>query len=105
MSSQMKTVAGNFCWFELGTNDQNAAKEVYAGLFGWQFDDSPLPPEMGGVYTTLMNDGKKVGAMYRLGPQMEGVPPHWMLYVAVDSADEAAAKIAELGGATMCPPF
>jgi predicted enzyme related to lactoylglutathione lyase len=105
MGSQMKQAAGNFCWFELGTSDQNAAKEFYVELFGWRFKDAPLPPEMGGVYTTLLKDDKDVGAMYQLGPQMEGVPPHWMPYVAVDSADETAAKVAELGGAALCPPF
>jgi predicted enzyme related to lactoylglutathione lyase len=105
MSSQMKHVAGNFCWFELGTSDQNAAKEFYCELFGWRFDDTPLPPEMGGVYTTLTKDGKKVGAMYQLGPHSGDAPPNWMLYVAVDSADETAAKVAELGGEALCPPF
>ena len=105
MGSQMKQAAGNFCWFELGTSDQNAAKEFYAGLFGWEFNDSPLPPEMGGVYATLMKGDKEVGAMYKLGPQMEGVPPHWGTYVAVDSADAAAEKVAELGGETLFPPF
>jgi predicted enzyme related to lactoylglutathione lyase len=105
MSSQKKHAAGNFCWFELGTSDQNAAKEFYGGLFGWGFDDSPLPPEMGGVYTTLMKDDKKVGAMYQLGPHSGDAPPNWMLYVNVDSADETAAKVAELGGETYGPPF
>lgn len=105
MGSHMKQAAGNFCWFELGTSDQNAAKGFYAELFGWQFKDSPLPPEMGGVYTTLLKDDKDVGAIYQLGPQMEGVPPHWMPYVAVDSADETAVKVAELGGEALCPPF
>jgi uncharacterized protein len=105
MGSQIKHAEGNFCWFELGTSDQLAAKAFYTELFGWGFNDSPLPPEMGGVYTTLTKDDKDVGAMYQLGPQMEGVPPHWMLYVSVNSADEAAAKVAELGGETILPPF
>jgi uncharacterized protein len=105
MGSQLKQAAGNFCWFELGTSDQNAAKEFYAELFGWGYNDMPMPPEMGGVYTTWLKDDKDVGAMYQLGPQMEGVPPHWMLYVAVDSADATAAKITELGGELLMEPF
>ncbi len=105
MSNQLKHPAGNFCWFELGTSDQTAAKEFYTNLFGWQFNDAPLPPEMGGVYTTLLNDGKDVGAIYQLGPQHEGVPPHWMPYVAVDNADETAGKVAGLGGELLFPPF
>lgn len=105
MGSQMKHPTGNFCWFELGTSDQNAAKEFYTQLFGWRYNDSPMPPEMGGVYTTWLKDDKDVGAMYQLSQQMEGIPPHWMPYVAVDSADETAAKIAELGGELVMPPF
>lgn len=105
MGNQMKHPAGNFCWFELGTTDQNGAKEFYGKLFGWQFKDSPLPPEMGGVYTTFTLDGKEVGACYTLGPQMAGVPTHWMPYVAVESADAIAAKVAELGGEVLMPAF
>lgn len=105
MGSQMKHPAGNFCWFELGTSDQGAAKKFYTNLFGLQFNDSPLPPEMGGVYTMLLNGGKEVGAIYQLGPQQAGVPPHWMPYVAVDSADDTAAKVAGLGGELLFPPF
>jgi hypothetical protein len=105
MGTQMKHPAGNFCWFELGTSDRDGAKEFYTKLFGWRFNDSPLPPEMGGVYTTWTKDDKDVGAMYQLGPQMQGVPSHWMLYVNVESADATAAKITELGGEFVIPPF
>ncbi len=103
MGNQMKHPAGNFCWFELGTTDQAGAKEFYGKLFGWQFDEHPLPPEMGGVYTIFMLDGKEVGACYQLGPQMPGVPTHWMPYVAVESVDATLAKVTELGGEALCP--
>ena len=49
MGNQLKHPAGNFCWFELGTSDQAGAKEFYTQLFGWNFEDQPLPPEMGGI--------------------------------------------------------
>ncbi len=103
MGNQIKHPAGNFCWFELGTTDQAGAKEFYGKLFGWEFDDHPLPPEMGGTYTMFTLGGKEVGACYQLGAQMAGVPTHWMPYVAVESADAAAAKIAELGGTVLMP--
>jgi predicted enzyme related to lactoylglutathione lyase len=105
MGNQMKHPAGNFCWFELGTTDQNGAKEFYGKLFGWQAVDTPLPPEMGGVYTMFTLDGKEVGATYTLGPQQAGAPPHWMPYVAVDNADAIAAKVAALGGDVLMPAF
>src|ERR1035441_4949680 len=83
---------GSFCWFELGTTDQNAAKTFYKSLFGWGADDMPMGPE--GVYSMFTLEGRNTGAAYTLMAEMRahGVPPHWAIYVAVESADEAAAK-------------
>ena len=50
---------GNFCWVELGTSDSNAAKSFYSQLFGWEFQDSPMGPDM--TYTMLQLGGKEVG--------------------------------------------
>jgi predicted enzyme related to lactoylglutathione lyase len=96
---------GSFCWLELGTTDQNAAKKFYGSLLGWTATDSPMGPNE--VYTMFALDGKTVGACYTLRPDMlaEGVPPHWMLYVSVTSAEETAAKARAAGGTLMCDPF
>jgi hypothetical protein len=88
---------GAFCGIELGTTDQNAAKEFYGGLFGWSFVDTPMGPSS--VYTTFKLRGHDVATAYTLdSKQMPGVPPHWMLYVATADADRAAKRTAELGG-------
>lgn len=104
MGSQMKHPAGAFCWFELGTSDRNAATEFYTKLFDWNHVDMPLPGDMG-VYTMLRLGDKEIGALYELGAQQAGAPPHWMPYVAVNSADEMAAKAAALGGEVIVPAF
>ena len=104
MGTQLKQPAGNFCWFELGTSDQNAATEFYTKLFGWNHVDTPLPADMG-IYTMLRAGDKEVGALYKLGPQQAGVPPHWMAYVAVKSASDTAAKVSALGGEVIVPAF
>lgn len=105
MGTQLKHPVGNFCWFELGTTDQDGAKAFYGKMFGWQADDKPLPPEMGGVYTIFKLGDKEIGAAYTFGPQQQGIPTHWMPYVAVESADAVAAKVADLGGETVMPVF
>jgi predicted enzyme related to lactoylglutathione lyase len=96
---------GTFCWVELGTTDGEAAKKFYTELFGWSSTDSPIGPGM--VYTLLKLDGRDVGALYKMPPEMtsHGVPPHWMSYVSVASADESAAKAKELGATLMKEPF
>lgn len=96
---------GTFCWVELGTTDGEAAKKFYTELFGWTFNDSPIGPGM--VYTMLKLDGKDVGALYQTPPEMtaNGVPPRWLSYASVTSADESAAKAKELGATLMKEPF
>jgi predicted enzyme related to lactoylglutathione lyase len=96
---------GQFCWFELATTDQAAAKGFYGGLFGWTANDLPMGP--GEFYTMLQLRGRDVGACYTLRKDQreQGVPPHWMTYIAVASADDAAVKAAALGGKVIAPAF
>ena len=61
---------GNFCWFELVTSDQNAAKEFYTRLFGWTPNDQPMGPDQ--TYTMLELGGKNVGALYGMNAEQLG---------------------------------
>lgn len=105
MQAETTYAPGTFCWVELGTTDATAAKQFYTELFGWMPHDNPIGPDM--VYTMLKLDGKDVGALYQLTPEMtaQGIPPNWLSYVSVSSADEAAAKAKEAGGTLMKEPF
>jgi uncharacterized protein len=87
---------GTFCWVELGTTDQDAAKQFYGSLFGWTFVDHPMGP--GEVYTMFQLDGRVAAAGYKMGAREAGIPPHWNLYIAVENADASAARAVELGG-------
>lgn len=95
---------GSFCWVELATTDQKAAAGFYSELFGWTTEDMPMGPDL--TYTMLKSDGKDVGGAYTLmQEQVEShVPPQWMLYVKVASADQAAARALELGGQQIVAP-
>jgi predicted enzyme related to lactoylglutathione lyase len=96
---------GEFCWIELHTTDQDAAKKFYTGLFGWAVNDSPMGPA--GVYTIFRIGGRDVAAGCSLYPDQikQGVPAHWMIYIAVENADQAAAKASSLGGKVIQPAF
>lgn len=91
-----KHAPGTFCWVELGTTDQEAAKHFYGSLFGWTFVDHPIGP--GNFYTMFKLDGRDAAAAYTQQEREKGVPPHWNLYVAVEDADRSAARAVELGG-------
>ena len=105
MSHVEKHANGSFSWIELGTNNQNAAKDFYTGLFGWTFEDSPMGPN--DFYTMFQLGGRVVGAAYTLRPQETsvGVPPHWNLYISVEDADDTAKRAAAAGGKVLAPPF
>src|SRR4051794_35604289 len=96
---------GTFSWVENATTDQDAAKNFYATLFGWEYDERELGD--GYVYSMAMLDGHQVGAV---SPQMQNerdahVPAHWNNYVTVDEVDVVAGRVAELGGDLLAPPF
>jgi len=100
-----KHASGAFCWIELATTDQSAAKKFYSELFGWTIDEFPMGPNQ--FYTTFKIDGRDVAAAYtlRAEEQARGIPAHWNLYVAVENADTAASRAAELGAKVVAAPF
>jgi uncharacterized protein len=101
----MEYAPGTFCWVELTTTDQEAAKAFYGGLFGWEAYDSPVGE---GVFYSMMSlDGKHVAAIAPQPSQQReaGVPAMWNSYVSVRSAEETAARAKELGGTVHAPPF
>ena len=96
---------GSFCWIELATTDQDAAKRFYSQLFGWAVRDMPMGPDF--TYTLFQLEGKDAAAGYTLRAEerAQGVPPHWMIYVAVENADDTAKRASELGAKVCAPPF
>jgi predicted enzyme related to lactoylglutathione lyase len=89
---------GTFSWAELPTSDAGAAKAFYTTVFGWTYEDNPAGP--GQIYSVASVGGKRVAALFA-----SQEPPHWNCYVTVASADEAAARAAELGATVAAEPF
>jgi predicted enzyme related to lactoylglutathione lyase len=96
---------GEFCWIELATSDQKAAKSFYATLFGWNPKDVPIG--VNDFYSLMELDGRVAAGLYtmREDERKAGIPPNWKLYVAVASADETAKRAGELGAKVVDPPF
>jgi predicted enzyme related to lactoylglutathione lyase len=93
------------CWFELATSDQKGANAFYSTLFGWSVKDTPISDNE--TYSMYKLGGNDVAACYTLMADMvaQGIPPHWMVYFSVDSADASASRVTELGGSVKAPPF
>ncbi|HEY6273178.1 MAG TPA: VOC family protein [Terriglobales bacterium] len=96
--------AGSFCWVELATTDQSAAKAFYTSLFGWTVTDYPMGAS--GAYSMFRLHERDAAAGYTLGKDQlaRGTPVHWSLYIAVDNADEATKKATQAGATIIMPP-
>jgi predicted enzyme related to lactoylglutathione lyase len=96
---------GTFCWVELGTTDAKAAAGFYRRLLGWGVKEQEMPGGMG-TYTLFQLDGKDIAGGYALtdDQKSQGVPPNWLSYVMVKSADESAKKAKALGAKFLMDP-
>ena len=92
-------------WVDLQTSDQDAAKAFYSSLFGWTYDDQPMP--QGPVYSMAMLGDHTVAAIAPQTPEMAaaGAPSIWNTYLAVDSVDDAVTKVEAAGGKVAMAPF
>lgn len=102
-AAQVSYQPGTFCWAELGTTDSDGAKAFYSSILGFEAVDMPVGPGM--VYSMLRINGNDAGALYKLGKDQEGVPSHWMNYVSVASAAEAANRAKAAGATVIVEPF
>lgn len=96
---------GLFSWTDLSTSDQAAAKTFYGELMGWDSNDQPVGD--GVFYTMFELDGHSVAGGSGMQPDQlaQGIPPHWLSYITVDDVDAVAARVADLGGTLLAPPF
>jgi len=93
---------GSLAWSEVNTRDGEAADAFYRGLFGYEQERVD-----GGMnYTVWSLDGNQVCGRMTLGPEFgPEIPPHWMVYFAVDDADAAAERATAAGGRLNHGPF
>src|SRR5215831_9907120 len=92
---------GTFCWPELATSDQAAAKAFYTALFGWTVEEHAMG--LAGVYMIFKHDNRDVAAASGIQEQQraQGILPHWLPYISVANADDAASKAKSLGGSEL----
>jgi predicted enzyme related to lactoylglutathione lyase len=104
MGERSEYAPGTFSWTDLASPDQEAAKDFYRALFGWESDDQPVD---GGYYSLMKLDGKDVAAISSQPEQQRelGAPPAWNSYITVPSADQALERAQELGATVHAPAF
>lgn len=102
MTEVTQHAPGTFSWIELATTDPDAAKRFYTELFGLTALDTQAGPDM--TYIVLQKNGRDVGGVYRLMPEMQA-PPNWMPYITVENVDARREQARQLGADTGPEPM
>jgi hypothetical protein len=92
-----------FCWVDLATVDESAAKSFYCRLFGWTVQDQRAGD---GQFGTFAHRGARFASLYQLTRKQigQGVPSHWTPYVSVPDVDATALQAFRLGGQVIAAP-
>jgi predicted enzyme related to lactoylglutathione lyase len=77
---------GALAWNEVMVDDAAAAREFYTAVFGFTYDEV----EGAGGYSTFSLGGNPLGG---LGTAEPGMPKGWLTCFAVESTDDAVAKV------------
>jgi len=90
-------------WSELTTRDTKRAESFYTALFGWTLKHAAPSSVM--EYTEFHNQGKPLGGMMAMPPNMPPqVPSYWMPYFQVSDVDASTSSANGLGGKAMVGP-
>ncbi len=90
---------GRPAWFENMTTDPAAADRFYTAVAGWTVQPA------GPGYALFADGARPVAGRLELSPDLAAaLGPRWMVYLAHDDVDAAAAAVSDLGGAVVVPP-
>jgi predicted enzyme related to lactoylglutathione lyase len=93
--------AGKFIWYELITDEPEAAQRFYATVFGWTF--RPVPG-VAGSYTLIENAGDRVGGMFvQARPAGGARGARWIPVMSVPDAGAAVEETRRSGGSVIAP--
>ena len=106
MSERDSYPTGVPCWVDTLQPDPRAAVDFYGELFGWRFEGpGAMAGNPAGEYFVARVGESDVAGVGSRPP--EGPPPEaaWITHVRTDSADAAAERARDAGGAVLVEPF
>ena len=94
--AELKDAPGSLTWVELGTGDIATATKFYKDVFGWGAQTVPMGDS--GEYTLFtLGEDQVAGGYDKTGVLPDEVPPHWLVYFAIDDIDATVEKATALG--------
>ena len=100
--AQLVNVPNTWVWNELYTSDPETALTFFGDLFGWTFEKQAEAQHDYWIHSTGV---RMNGGLMRKPPEMEHVPSHWNVYFHAADLIATLAKLEELGGNIVFPPF
>jgi predicted enzyme related to lactoylglutathione lyase len=92
---------GELCWFDLMTDNLDAAKSFYKALFGWDFISGS--PETGNYTSCIQQDAPVAGMGVK--PADAPYPSSWTVYFASADINTTAEDVKRLGGQLVMGPM
>lgn len=97
-------IPGKFIWHDLITDDIDSARDFYAGLFGWKFENSTRPGS-GEPYVLIRSSGSVFAGMVELAdPDGPDDFSRWLGYLSVMDVDASTEQTRKAGGRIMVTP-
>jgi predicted enzyme related to lactoylglutathione lyase len=104
MSFSDEPLIGKFVWYDLITDDAEAARTFYSGLFGWSFDRREGPG--GNDYFLAHDDGRFIAGMVAVEQPPDGSEhSRWLPYVSVADVDASTSRSRGEGGRVVVEPL
>jgi predicted enzyme related to lactoylglutathione lyase len=95
---------GYFHWNELMTRDVEKARAFFSDCIGWKFTSMQM--DEGPVYWMAIDGETPLAGMFEMsGTEFEGMPDHWLSYIAVDDVDACVERARKNGATIMREPF
>ncbi len=103
MGTQGERGPNTYFWSELTTRDVAGAKAFYGAVVGWESASRPFDDAT--YFEWHKPGGPPVAGMIQMDHRWPpDLPPHWMVYFAVEDCDAVVARAIELGGSAPVPP-
>jgi uncharacterized protein len=97
LGSEGTILPGKVVWHDLVTPDMNKARNFYAGLFDWSFE------ELSDGYTLARHNGRLVAGIAKL--DRSGRSSNWLPLVSVPDMDRLLTEATVAGGKIILKPF
>jgi uncharacterized protein len=112
--AQLVNEPGAYAMSALMTNDPDGSKRFYSDVFGWGIETFEMGEDEMVMWLVQGYVGGEpeqpvrrdvVATMLPPSANGDGPPPHWNVDFWIADIDAAAAKVEELGGQVLTPPY